>query len=106
MKPRVSGAKGGVCKTDSLGIVREPSKARLRRVHSSILAALPIGLGDITASTLKQLEREAFASSDTAEFRRRYLDACVLKRWQGNESVPKQDRVGRHHRIHAQATRA
>lgn len=93
MKPRVSGAKGGVCKTDSLGIVREPSKARLRRVHSSILAALPIGLGDITASTLKQLEREAFASSDTAEFRRRYLDACVLKRWQGNESVPKQDRV-------------
>lgn len=60
------------------------SRNGLRLLHEKLEAALPVRTSGVTTEAMRNLDLQCWEPGlTTPEFRQRYLDACVLKRWQG-----------------------
>jgi len=70
------------------------SRVGIQELHKLLDKALPVPMSEVTSETMKRLDARCWEPGLTSqEFRRRYLDACVLKRWQGeSETISAADR--------------
>lgn len=63
------------------------ARVKLQELHRTIDCALPIAVDQITTENLKRLDDACWEPGlTTGQFRERYRDAMVLKRWQGGSS--------------------
>lgn len=82
--PRVSGKTRRPGKRVGAVFIPRVSEKSLLQVHASLRAALVLQPEMLTKERLAALEAYAFKAGSAADFRVRYLDAVILKRWQAS----------------------
>ena len=82
--PKSNTPKG---KRDRVAYLPPMKRDLLSGLHTALNLALPMPVTEVTTEKLKALDARCWEPGLTdQEFKQRYLDACVLKRWQGGSS--------------------
>lgn len=68
-------------------------RGQLQELHEALDRALPCPMSEVTTEIMRDLDSAVWEPGlTTQEFRERYLNACVLKRWQGGSKEDAESR--------------
>lgn len=80
-------------KRDRVAFIPPIARAKLLELHDVLNRALPCSVDNVTSDALAELDAACWVPGlTTGEFRERYRDAMVLKRWQGGSRDDADDR--------------